>query len=74
VGLRSSDSASWVLAWMGPSLIPLFISLFVYGVFTHSHMTLTQALIADSVDEAERAAAFSAFFLIGYRYGESPPE
>jgi MFS transporter, FSR family, fosmidomycin resistance protein len=61
-----SAIGSWVVAWMGPSLIPLFISLFVYGVFTHSRMTLTQALIADSVEESERDAAFSAFFLIGF--------
>jgi MFS family permease len=61
-----SAIGSWVVAWMGPSLIPLFISLFIYGVFTHSRMTLTQALIADSVEEAERDAAFSAFFLIGF--------
>ena len=65
MGLRSAIG-NWVVAWMGPPLIPLFISLFVYGVFTHSRMTLTQALIADSVDEAERDAAFSAFFLIGF--------
>lgn len=51
-----SAIGSWVVAWMGPSLIPLFISLFVYGVFTHSRMTLTQALIADSVEEQERDA------------------
>jgi MFS family permease len=61
-----SAIGSWVVAWQGPSLIPLFISLFVYGVFTHSRMTLTQALIADSVEENERDAAFSAFFLIGF--------
>ncbi|MDA1175299.1 MAG: MFS transporter, partial [Chloroflexi bacterium] len=64
--LLLSAIGSWVVAWMGPSLIPLFISLFIYGVFTHSRMTLTQALIADSVEESERDAAFSAFFLIGF--------
>ena len=61
-----SAIGSWVLAWQGPSLVPLFSTLFVYGVFTHSRMTLTQALIADSVSEDERDAAFSAFFFIGF--------
>jgi MFS family permease len=61
-----SAIGSWVLAWQGPSLMPLFATLFVYGVFTHSRMTLTQALIADSVAEEERDAAFSAFFFIGF--------
>ncbi|MDA1035906.1 MAG: MFS transporter [Chloroflexi bacterium] len=63
-----SALGSWWVAWQGESYlyIPLFISLFVYGVFSHSRMTQTQAIIADSVEEHERDAAFSAFFFIGF--------
>jgi MFS family permease len=63
--LALSAISSWIVAWQGPSLIPLFLSLFAYGAFTHSRMTLTMALVADSVGEEERVAAFSAFFSIG---------
>lgn len=63
-----SALGSWWVAWQGAGYyyVPLFISLFVYGVFSHSRMTQTQAIIADSVSEEERDAAFSAFFFIGF--------
>jgi MFS family permease len=63
-----SAFGSWWVAWQGAGYYhrPLFISLFVYRVFSHSRMTLTQAIIADSVAEEERDAAFSAFFFIGF--------
>ena len=61
-----SAFGSWLVAIQGPSLVPLFISLAVYGAFTHSRMTLTQALVADSVTDEQRDAAFSIFYTIGF--------
>ena len=61
-----SAVGSWVVAFQGPSLLPLLASLAVYGVFTHSRMTLTQALVADSVSDEEVDAAFSVFYFIGF--------
>ena len=48
------------------ALVPLFITLAVYGAFTHSRMTLTQALVADSVTDEQLDAAFSIFCPIGF--------
>ncbi len=61
-----SALGSWLVAFQGPSLVPLFISLAVYGAFTHSRQTLTQALVADSVTDEQLDAAFSIFYTIGF--------
>ncbi len=61
-----SALGSWWLAFQGPSLAALLPSLVVYGAFTSSRMTLTQALVADSVPDEERDAAFSLFYFIGF--------
>ena len=64
--LLLSAAGSWLVAFQGPSLVPLFTILAVYGAFTHSRMTLTQALVADSVTDEQRDAAFSIFYTIGF--------
>ena len=64
--LLLSAVGSWLVAFAGPSLAPLFTVLAVYGAFTHSRMTLTQALVADSVTDEQRDAAFSIFYTIGF--------
>jgi len=61
-----SALASWWLASQGAYLPTLFLSLVVYGLVTHSRMTLTQALVADTLSEQDRDAAFSLFFFIGF--------
>ena len=64
--LLLSALGSWWVAFQGPPLPVLFLSLAVYGVFTHSRMSLTQALVADSIPDEDRDAAFSVFFFIGF--------
>ena len=66
VSLLLSAVGTWWIASQGPSLPMLFVSFGVYGVFTHSRMTLTQALVADSVADDELDAAFSVFYFLGF--------
>lgn len=64
--LLLSALASWWVASQGAHLPTLFLSLVAYGMVTHSRLTLTQALVADTLSERDRDAAFSLFFLIGF--------
>jgi MFS family permease len=41
------------------------VNLVFYGMVTRSRMTLTQAIVSDSMPDADRDAAFSVFFLLG---------
>jgi len=61
-----SAVATWVVAWIGADIAALVVTLLIYGAFTHSRGTLTQALIADSVTEEEQDAAFSLYFFLGF--------
>ena len=61
-----SAFGSWLVAVQDGALVPLFVSLAVYGAFTHSRMTLTQPLVADSVTDEQLDAAFSVFYTIGF--------
>ena len=61
-----SAAGSWLVAFQGPSLVPLLTTLAVYGAFTHSRQTLTQAIVADAVTDEQRDAAFSIFYTIGF--------
>ena len=45
------------------------MSLVIYGTVTRSRMPLTQALVADSLPDADRDAAFSVFFFVGFASG-----
>lgn len=61
----SAVGSLWV-AWQGPGEVVLFIGLMVYSAVTHSRGTLTQAIVADSASDADRDAAFSLYFLLGF--------
>jgi MFS family permease len=55
----------WV-AHLGPGEVTLFISLLLYSAFTSSRGTQTQAIVADASTDADRDAAFSLYFLLGF--------
>jgi MFS family permease len=61
-----SALGTWWVAYQGAPLPLLFLALVVYGMFTHSRMSLTQALVADSIPDEDRDAAFSVFYFIGF--------
>jgi MFS family permease len=57
---------SW---WSSPAdlVFPLLlINLLFYGGVTSSRLTLTQALVADSLGDQDRDAAFSLYYFIGF--------
>jgi MFS family permease len=60
----SSVATLW-LAFQGAFLPMLLVNLVFYGMVTRSRMTLTQAIVSDSMPDADRDAAFSVFFLLG---------
>ena len=64
----SALATVWV-AFQGAFLPLLLLSLVLYGTVTRSRMTLTQAIVADSLPDADRDAAFSAFFFVGFASG-----
>ena len=61
----SAVGTLWI-AWQGPGEIALFFGLMAYSAVTHSRGTLTQAIVADSSSDADRDAAFSLYFLLGF--------
>ena len=63
--LLSAVATVW-LAFQGPTVLLLVASILFYGAATHSRGTLTQALIADTVSEEDRDAAFSIYFFLGF--------
>jgi MFS family permease len=64
--LALSCAGSLWVAHLGPGEVMLFISLLLYSAFTSSRGTQTQAIIADSTTDADRDAAFSTYFLLGF--------
>ena len=66
VSLLLSTLASLWLAFQGAYLPLLLTSLVFYGIVTRSRMTLTLALVADSLSEEDRDAAFSIFSFLGF--------
>ena len=60
----SSIATLW-LAFQGAHLLMLLLNLVFYGTVTRSRMTLTQAMVADSISQDDIDAAFSVFFLLG---------
>ena len=62
--ILSSVATLW-LAFQGAYLPMLLLNLVFYGVVTRSRMTLTQAMVADSIAQEDIDAAFSVFFLLG---------
>lgn len=61
----SCVSSLWV-AHCGPGEVVLFISLLLYSAFTSSRGPQTQAIVADAATDADRDAAFSLYFLLGF--------
>lgn len=66
VSLALSGIASLWVAYLGPGEVVLFISLLLYSAFTSSRGPQTQAIVADAVTDADRDAAFSLYFLLGF--------
>jgi MFS family permease len=55
--------------WSSPAdlVFPLLlVNLLFYGSVTSSRLTLTQALVADSLGDEDRDAAFSLYYFIGF--------
>ena len=61
-----STLATLWLAFQGAFLPLLLANLVLYGTVTRSRMTLTLALVADSLAEEDRDAAFSVFSFLGF--------
>ncbi len=66
--LLSALATAW-LAFQGAHLPLLLLNLVVYGAVTGSRNSLTQALIADSLSDEDRDAAFSIYYFIGFISG-----
>ena len=66
VSLLLSALATLWLAFQGAFLPLLLANLVLYGTVTRSRMTLTLALVADSLSEEDRDAAFSVFSFLGF--------
>jgi hypothetical protein len=61
----SAVGTLWV-AWQGPGEVALFVGLLAYSAVTSSRGTLTQAIVADQASDADRDAAFSLYFFLGF--------
>jgi MFS family permease len=66
VSLGLSCVATLWVAYLGPGEVLLFASLLLYSGFTSSRGTQTQAIVADTVADEDRDAAFSLYFLLGF--------
>lgn len=66
ISLALSCVGSLWVAHLGPGEVMLFISLLLYSAFTSSRGTQTQAIVADAATDADRDAAFSMYFLLGF--------
>lgn len=59
--------SSWWPAAAQDAFIPfLLLNLLLYGGVTSSRMTLTQALVADSLADDDRDAAFSVYYFVAF--------
>jgi MFS transporter, FSR family, fosmidomycin resistance protein len=71
---KQDDILGWLTAFLGQwwpamddAFVPLMmLNLLVYGGVTSSRMTLTQALVADSLADTDRDAAFSLYYFIAF--------
>jgi MFS family permease len=66
VSLALSCVGSLWVAHLGRGEVVLFISLLLYSAFTSSRGPQTQAIVADAATDADRDAAFSLYFLLGF--------
>jgi MFS family permease len=67
--LLLSAGATWWLANQDAYLPILLLNLVIYGAVSYSRVSLTQALVADSLTDADRDAAFSLYYFIGFISG-----
>ena len=63
--LLLSALATWWFARQDAYLPVLLVNLLFYGMVSYSRGTLTQALIADSLTDTDRDAAFSVYYTLG---------
>lgn len=61
-----SALATLWLTFQGAYLPLMFLNLVIYGMVIKSRVVITQALVADSLPDADRDAAFSMFYFIGF--------
>ncbi|MBI2918036.1 MAG: MFS transporter [Chloroflexi bacterium] len=54
------------LAFLEAYLPLLFLNMLIYGMVINSRVAITQALVADSLSDADRDAAFSMYYFIGF--------
>jgi MFS family permease len=66
ISLALSCVGSLWVAHLGRGEVVLFISLLLYSAFTSSRGPQTQAIVADAATDADRDAAFSLYFLLGF--------
>ena len=66
LSLLLSAGATWWLAYQGAQVPSLMLNMLTFGAVTTSRNSLTQALIADSLGDADRDAAFSVYYFIGF--------
>ena len=66
LSLLLSAGATWWLAYQGAQIPSLMLNMLTFGAVTTSRNSLTQALIADSLGDADRDAAFSVYYFIGF--------
>jgi FSR family fosmidomycin resistance protein-like MFS transporter len=64
--LLLSTLTTWWLSTQGADFILLMFNMFLHGAVSYSRNSLTQALVADSADDADRDAAFSSYYFIGF--------
>lgn len=67
--LLISALGSWWLSSQDGYLPLLLLNLVIYGAATYSRNSLTQALVADSLSDEDRDAAFSVYYFIGFISG-----
>jgi MFS transporter, FSR family, fosmidomycin resistance protein len=67
--LLLSALATWWLANQDAYLVMLLPNLLIFGAASYSRNSLTQALVADSLTDADRDAAFSVYYFIGFVSG-----
>ena len=66
VSLLLSTLATVWLAFQGAFLPFLLANMLIYGIVTRSRNSLTLAMVADSLPDADRDAAFSVFSMLGF--------
>ena len=67
--LLLSSAMTLAVAHLGPSLLVMLPTMLFYGAFVYSRNPQTQAIVADSLRDEDRDAAFSMYYFIGFISG-----